>query len=132
MVAEGIKEASEPPGGTQQQGQPSPDQRQQLLQEQKVEQFRRRTADMYESVADKPLNVLSVRVEPRGAAGEPGAALRTRQALLDRELQRVLDAGTLREVHAALEVAVEHLRQLEVFRRIDALIDDAAGVGLRC
>jgi hypothetical protein len=89
---------------------------------------------MYEAVADKPLSVASLRVEPRGGGGEPAPGLRTAQALLDRELQRVYDARSLREVHAALEEAVEHLRQLEVFRRIDALIDEGVrgrGRGLR-
>ncbi|KAI8473360.1 MAG: surface antigen-domain-containing protein [Monoraphidium minutum] len=89
-----------------------------------MEQFRQRTHSLYERVADQPLAVDSVRIEPRG-----GAPLRTRQALLDRELERVLSARSLREVHAALETAVEHLRQLEAFKRVDALIDDEpAGV----
>jgi hypothetical protein len=92
----------------------------------------RRTHDMYEAVADKPLAVAALRVEPHGGGGEPAAGpLRTAQALLDRELQRVYDARSLREVHAALEEAVEHLRQLEVFRRIDALIDEGVGVMAR-
>lgn len=94
----------------------------------KMEQFRRRTHEMYEAVADKPLSVVAVRVEPQGAQGEPTQSLRTRQAILDRELQRVYDAKSLREVHEALEIAVEHLRQLEAFRRIDALIDDEPAV----
>lgn len=89
----------------------------------------RQTQDLFEKVADKPLTVDHVRVEARGGPpGEPAPPLRTRQDILERELQRVYDARSLREVHAAVEEAVEHLRQLEAFRRIDALIDDAPAV----
>jgi hypothetical protein len=70
------------------------------------------------------LTVVAVRIEPRDERGAPTDALRTRQAVLERELRRVRAASSLREVHAALEVALEHLGQLEAFRRIEALIDD--------
>ena len=94
-----------------------------------LEKRRRQTQDLYETVADKPLVVDRVRVEPRGGPpGEPAPPLRTRRDILERELERVYDARSLREVHAALELAVEHLQQLEVFRRIDALIDDEPAV----
>jgi len=126
----GAADGEQQGGASAQKTQPDLQQQQQRVAEQqaKLEQFRRRTHDMYEAVAEKPLSVLSVRIEPHAASGEPDTELRTRQSILDRELQRVYDAKSLREVHTALEIAVEHLRQLEAFRRIDALIDDEPGV----
>ncbi|GBF97484.1 hypothetical protein Rsub_10407 [Raphidocelis subcapitata] len=111
------------------QPQPGPGQQQRdaadLQHQAKLEAFRRRTHDMYEAVAEKPLSVTDVRVDAHAAGGaDAPRGLRTRQAILERELQRVYDAKSLREVHAALETAVEHLQQLEAFRRIDALIDE--------
>ncbi|KIZ04061.1 hypothetical protein MNEG_3895, partial [Monoraphidium neglectum] len=100
--------------------------------EQKLPQFRQSVHEMYAAVADKPLTVDNVRLESLGGApGEPPPPLRTQQAVLDRELARVYDARSLREVHAALETAVEHLQQLEAFKRIDALIDDEPPVRLK-
>lgn len=111
-----------PPGGQQQDAND-------LAHQAKLEAFRRRTHDMYEAVSEKPLTVTDVRVDARAAGGaDAPRGLRTRQAILERELQLVYDAKSLREVHAALETAVEHLQQLEAFRRIDALIDEDPGV----
>jgi hypothetical protein len=96
----------------------------------RADEFRRRTADMYERVADRPLTVASVRVNDSAPAGADGAPplLRTKIDVVDRELGPIYAARSLREVHEALEGAVERLRQLEAFRRIDALIDEGPPV----
>lgn len=99
------------PGGAVSGSGASPDQ-------EKLQQLWRETSALYEKVADNPLRVADVRVT--------GAA-RTRRDVLQRELKRVKDATSLREVHAALEVALEHLGQLEAFRRVEAMIDAPDG-----
>eukprot|EP00775_Hariotina_reticulata_P009504 gene9504-9667_t len=76
-------------------------------------------------VRDQPCRVDDVRIEvvspgPEGSEPKP---LRLSQSILDRELDRVYEAKTLKEVHEALETSVEHLRQLETFEDITALID---------
>lgn len=50
---------------------------------------------------------------------------RTRQYLLDRELQRCKLAETLEQLEEQLEDAVEALMELGVFVAVDALIDEA-------
>eukprot|EP00878_Enallax_costatus_P024990 GHUV01026706.1.p1 GENE.GHUV01026706.1~~GHUV01026706.1.p1 ORF type:complete len:297 (+),score=63.56 GHUV01026706.1:395-1285(+) len=85
---------------------------------------------LYLQVRDKPCKVADIRIEPVGPDtvgpnGEtlPPRPLRLKEEILDRELERVYQAETLKEVHEALETSVEVLRQLEVFDDITALID---------
>lgn len=77
--------------------------------------------ELFNRVKRLPCQVLDVRrAQQKGADQRPQ---RTRQAIIDRELQRVYDAKTLQEIHDALEEAVTNLRQLDVFEEIEALID---------
>jgi hypothetical protein len=50
--------------------------------------------------------------------------LRTKAQLIDRELDRVLEARTLEEVHGALEEAGRNLQQLQTFRRVEMLVSE--------
>ncbi len=81
---------------------------------------------LYERVRDRPCQVLLVDKQYQDR-DEP---LRTREAIIDRELQRVYDANTLQEIHAALETAVANLQQLEVFNAVDVVIDEPPQVCL--
>uniref|UniRef100_A0A383VZ95 Bacterial surface antigen (D15) domain-containing protein n=1 Tax=Tetradesmus obliquus TaxID=3088 RepID=A0A383VZ95_TETOB len=110
----------------------APEQGQQQQQQQQAKEQKKGPSlqDLYLQVRDKPCRVVDVRVESLGPEIEgPGGLtqspkpLRLKQEILDRELDRVYEAKTLREVHEALERSVEVLRQLEVFDDITALID---------
>jgi hypothetical protein len=49
---------------------------------------------------------------------------RTNSHIIDRELQRVYDAGTLQEIHEALEEAGRNLQRLQIFRGLKMLIHE--------
>lgn len=48
----------------------------------------------------------------------------TCQSIIERELQPVYEATTLEDIQDALEEAIQHLRELEVFDAIEAVIDE--------
>eukprot|EP00879_Flechtneria_rotunda_P023366 GHRR01024716.1.p1 GENE.GHRR01024716.1~~GHRR01024716.1.p1 ORF type:complete len:243 (+),score=73.44 GHRR01024716.1:534-1262(+) len=112
-------------GQSEQQGQ-----QQQQQQQQRPQHPGMSLRDLYLQVRDKPCHVADVRVEAIGPMVDEGPgskpagskSLRLKQEILDRELDRIYEAKTLKEVHEAVERAVEVLRQLEVYDDISALI----------
>eukprot|EP00798_Chlamydomonas_sp_ICE-L_P003901 gene3901-13971_t len=76
--------------------------------------------ELFEQVKNKPCTVDSFdRLYDTG-----DKKMRTRSHIIDRELDRVLEAKTLDEIHLALEMAGKNLQQLNIFRRIDMIVTE--------
>jgi hypothetical protein len=75
---------------------------------------------LFEQIKGKPIRVAAVDKLPE----EEGRPMRTKQSIIDRELQRVYDAKTLEELHAAMEQAGRNLQQLNVFNKVDFLANE--------
>mmetsp|Transcript_32609 Transcript_32609/g.72023 ORF Transcript_32609/g.72023 Transcript_32609/m.72023 type:complete len:528 (-) Transcript_32609:921-2504(-) len=75
---------------------------------------------LYERVKDNPCKVANVdRVYET-----KGVPLRTKAHIIDRELDKIFEANTLGEIHAALEEAGRNLSQLQVFRKVHMIVSE--------
>jgi hypothetical protein len=83
---------------------------------------------LFEQIKGKPIRVAAVDQIP----DTEGRPMRTKPSIIDRELQRVHDAKTLEELHAAMEQAGRNLQQLNVFNRVDLLANEEPEVRMRC
>lgn len=75
---------------------------------------------LFDTIKSKPCKVVQLELEHEN----DNRTLRTKPHIIDRELQRVHDAGTLEEIHIALEEAGRNLQQLGIFSNVDMLVDE--------
>lgn len=76
---------------------------------------------LYEEIKGRPCRVDRISKLYERDEAKP---LRTRQHLIDRELERVYDANTLEEIHEALEQAGRNLSKLAIFQDVQMLVHE--------